>query len=49
MDTCDDIVRRTDRAAPAFIAELLRLAMLQVELRQAGAAVERRDLNGALE
>jgi ATP-dependent 26S proteasome regulatory subunit len=48
-DTIDEVVRRTDGAAPAFIKELLRRSILQAELRQPGAAIERRDLDGALE
>jgi cell division protease FtsH len=48
-ETIDEVVRRTDGAAPAFIKELLRRSILQAELRQSGAAIERKDLDGALE
>ncbi len=48
-DTIDEVVRRTDGAAPAFIKELLRRAILQAELRESGAAAERRNLDGALD
>lgn len=48
-ETIDEVVRRTEGAAPAFIKELLRRSILQAELREPGATIERRDLDGALE
>jgi ATP-dependent 26S proteasome regulatory subunit len=49
QDTIDEVVRRTEGAAPAFIKELLRRSIMQAELRRPGAAIERRDLDAALE
>jgi ATP-dependent 26S proteasome regulatory subunit len=47
--TISDLVARTAGASAAFLKELLRRATLGAEMRQGGAAVERQDVDAALE